>query len=172
MNLFVFYLGGRIPGCKIELHDVAFCVADKVEDCYESVKKQWVGELKGLHLDAYAVLNYADGYNISVTDQKDGVQASECHDKQLFFVNLGGYDTSRFTEIHKTGFYVAATVQEAKKKAKESIEQALKVLHTDDVIEVDDCLSINEYLNDYRLCLTPSKTVNATEFICGYHLVP
>jgi hypothetical protein len=172
MKLFVFYMGGRISGCKIELHDVAFCVADRVEDCYESVKKQWVGELKGLHLDAFAALTHADGHSISVVKKTEPIQELHSFDKQLFFVNLGGYDTHHFTEIHKTGFYVAATAQEAKAKAKESIEQALKVLHTDDIIDIDDCINMNEHLGDYRLCLMPSEAADATEFICGYHLVP
>jgi hypothetical protein len=172
MYLFVFYMGGRIPGCKIELHDVAFCVADKLENCYESVKKQWVGELKGLHLDAFSALTYADGYNISVVKKTEAIQETEHSDQQLFFVNLGGYDTHRFTEIHKTGFYVATTAQEAKQKAKANIEEVLKVLHTDDVIDIDDCLNINQYLGDYLLCLRPSEVANSVEFTCGYHLVP
>jgi len=172
MNLFVLYIGGRIHGCKIECHDVAFCVADSVEDCYEHVKEQWVGELKGLHLDAFAALTHADNHNVTVIKKTEPIQQSHQSEKQLFFVNLGGYDTQCFTEIHKTGFYVATTAQEAKTKAKENLEQTLKVVHTDDIIEIDDCLNINEYLGDYHLCLTPSKAIHATEFICGYHLIP
>lgn len=172
MNLFVFYLGGRTSGCRIELHDVAFCVAQKVEDCYESVKNQWFGEPKGLHLDAYAILTHADGHHIRIREQEE---SQNLPDEQLFFINLGGYDPRHFTEIHKTGFYVARTEQEAKAKAKSEIGQNLDVLHTDDVVDIDDCLNVSEYSGKYRLHLipvAPDEALDDIEYICGYHLVP
>ncbi len=42
-KLFACYLGGRVQGCHIEMHDVQFSVGETIEECYEDLRKKWVG---------------------------------------------------------------------------------------------------------------------------------
>lgn len=173
MHLFVSYLGGSAPGCRIELHDVAFSVGETIEDCYDHIKQQWFGNSRGLHIDAYTALTYADQHTILI-QRKDTIDPGEQQQKHLYFVNLGGYQRHLFTEVHKTGFYIADTPDEAKKRAKQELGHALDTLHTDNLLDIDDCINISEALPDYTLTFQP--TVSATpptiEFTCGYHLLP
>ncbi len=56
MNLFMIYIGGTIHGALIELHDMRFVCADKIEDTYSSLKKNWWGSPESLHLDAWGMV--------------------------------------------------------------------------------------------------------------------
>jgi hypothetical protein len=42
-KLFAVYMGGRIPGCHIEMHDVQFSVGSVIEDCYEDLQSKRIG---------------------------------------------------------------------------------------------------------------------------------
>ncbi|MCC8467825.1 MAG: hypothetical protein LN589_03940 [Rickettsia endosymbiont of Eriopis connexa] len=65
-----------------------------------------------MHLDAWGVLNWADGYRIEIVDfEPNNNQA------KLYFINLGGYDSKQFTELHKNIFVVAKSEQKAKSRA-------------------------------------------------------
>lgn len=61
MKLFVIYIGGAHEQSLIELHDMRFIVADTIEETYKTLRKSWWGIPSSLHLDAWGVLNYADG---------------------------------------------------------------------------------------------------------------
>lgn len=54
-----------------------------------------VGCKKGFHIDAWGILESAEDYNITLTRQPTHVE------EKLYFVNLGGYDSKKFTELHK-----------------------------------------------------------------------
>ena len=41
MELFVIYIGGIHPKAFIELHDMRFVIAEKIEDTYEELKNSW-----------------------------------------------------------------------------------------------------------------------------------
>ncbi len=66
-KLFAFYLGGSIEGCNIEMHDLKFCVGEKVEDCYSQLKSSWIGSPIKLHIDSYCVLEQVDGHDIIIS---------------------------------------------------------------------------------------------------------
>lgn len=66
MKLFVIYIGGAHEQGLIELHDIRFVVANTIEDTYARLRKSWWGIPKSLHLDAWGILEYADGYNINI----------------------------------------------------------------------------------------------------------
>jgi hypothetical protein len=85
-----------------------FVIAKKIKDTYESLKESWWGTIESLHLDAWGALKYADGYNIKISSKP----AQETENK-LYFVNLGGYDSSEFTELHKNVFVVAENPSKA-----------------------------------------------------------
>ena len=59
-------LGGTVKKANIELHDVRWVVGSKIEDTYYSLRKDWFGSSKGLHIDSYKKIKYLDGYKINL----------------------------------------------------------------------------------------------------------
>ena len=59
-------LGGRAKKANIELHDVRWVVGSKIEDTYDTLRKDWFGSPKGLHIDSYKKIKYLDGYKINI----------------------------------------------------------------------------------------------------------
>ena len=94
-KLFMVYLGGSAPKANIELHDIQFVVAEKIEDTYQNLIENWFGTTKGLHLDSYKEIKGADGHAITLQDEPQSIS------KGLYFVNLGGYQNDRLNELHE-----------------------------------------------------------------------
>lgn len=165
VKLFVIYIGGSHPDCLIELHDMRFIVAETIEETYDVLRKHWWGIPASLHIDAWGVLNYADGYSIQIS--KDSAENSY---NQLYFVNLGGYDHNQFTELHKNIFVVAANEAEAKQKALKQIAD-WKSPHRDYLYQVENFLNLNSLLErqKYYLHLTEQLENQAFEFTCCYN---
>jgi hypothetical protein len=46
MKLFVIYIGGTHEKALIELHDMRFVIADKIEDTYPALRNSWWGKKK------------------------------------------------------------------------------------------------------------------------------
>ena len=44
--------GGRTKKAYIELHDVRWVVGSKIEDTYDTFRKDWFGSSKGLYTDS------------------------------------------------------------------------------------------------------------------------
>jgi len=44
-------LGGRAEKANIELHDVKWVAGSKIEDTLDTLRKDWFGSSKGLHID-------------------------------------------------------------------------------------------------------------------------
>lgn len=149
-KLFAVYLGGTSAGCHIEQHDVRFVVGETIDDTFDTLRAEWIGQAKGLHLDAYAELDYVDGYQITL--QNEAPEQSQ----RLYFVNLGGYDPERFTELHEVGFFVAETEDVAKTKAKADLLSRAQQKHKDDLFDVDDCLALDR-VGGLHIRLTPSE---------------
>ena len=64
--LYLVVLGGRAKKANIELHDVRWVVGSKIEDTYYTLRKDWFGSPKGLHIDSYKKIKYVDGYKINL----------------------------------------------------------------------------------------------------------
>jgi Domain of Unknown Function (DUF1543) len=96
MKLFVFHVGGDCGNSNVELHDVRFSVGETAEDCFDDLRRQWWGEPKSLHLDAWGAVEQADGYDVELS-----AEPSKSAQAKLFFVNLGGYDPAEFTELQR-----------------------------------------------------------------------
>ena len=64
--LYLVVLGGRAKKANIELHDVRWVVGSKIEDTYDTLRKDWFGSSKGLHIDSYKKIKYIDGYKINL----------------------------------------------------------------------------------------------------------
>ena len=58
--LYLVVLGGRAKKANIELHDVRWVVGSKIEDTYDTLRKDWFGSPKGLHIDSYKKIKYID----------------------------------------------------------------------------------------------------------------
>ena len=56
--LYLVVLGGRAKKANIELHDVRWVVGSKIEDTYDTLRKEWFGSPKGLHIDSYKKIKY------------------------------------------------------------------------------------------------------------------
>ena len=63
-NLFLVVLGGRANKANIELHDVRWVVGSCIEDTFDILRRDWFGNLEGLHIDSYKKINYVDGHKI------------------------------------------------------------------------------------------------------------
>lgn len=163
-NLFVIYIGGTHEKSLIELHDIRFVVADTIEETYESLKKTWWGTPESLHLDAWGILRYADGHNITISHQP--ITDSK---NKLYFVNLGGYDKNQFTELHQNIFVVAENEQQAKLKAVATV-QHWETPHRDYLFEAEKMVDVNTLLLDQHIHinLQPTQTHQPFEFTCLY----
>lgn len=164
MKLFVIYIGGAHEKSLIELHDLRFVVAHTIEETYESLRKSWWGTPGSLHLDAWGVLDHADGHDITITQTPP-----KGTDRSLFFVNLGGYDSRQFTELHQNVFVVAANEAEAKAKAVQQIRQ-WESPHRDYLHQVEGLIDINQLLakEQHYLHLEETALAKPFEFTCLY----
>ena len=149
--LFLIVIGGRAPKANIELHDVRWVVASKIEDTFESLRKNWFGSIEGLHIDSYKKIKSIDGYRISLKNiEKDKIKYKFLHkdiknEKKLWFVNLGSYRSDSMQERHEFGLVVAKNSKEAKRIAKSKWLLGYRKTHKDNlsfldtVSDVDDC---------------------------------
>ena len=60
VHLYLVVLGGRMKGCNIELHDVRWVVGDSIQDTIKTLKSEWFGDKKGLHIDSYRQILHVD----------------------------------------------------------------------------------------------------------------
>ena len=122
--LFLVVLGGRAKKANVELHDVRWVVASRIEDTFDALKNDWFGNIEGLHIDSYKKINYVDGYKINLKNIKNtNLKNKKFYNgnnikKNLWFVNLGGYDPCSMQEKHEFGLVVASSKLEAKNIAK------------------------------------------------------
>jgi len=165
MKLFVIYIGGTYEKAFIELHDMRFILAEKIEDTYDELKRTWWGTPESLHLDAWGALEYADGYNIVFKNTPPSLDS----ENNLFFVNLGGYNDSEFTELHKNVFVVASNESKAKVRA---LKQILdwQSHHRDYQFELENIVNMSEFarVKDLYIHLVPTNEEKEFEFTCKY----
>lgn len=164
MNLFIIYIGGKTSGSLIELHDMRFVIANKIEDTYEELRQSWWGDPQSLHLDCWGILKSTDTHNIVLKDQPSS--SSE----KLYFVNLGGYDPGLFTELHKNVFVVAENAAEAKIKAKKQIADWASP-HQDYSYDIENIFCISQAMadkNNHYIHLEPTSQPKPFDFIAKY----
>ncbi len=163
--LYLVVLGGRAKKANIELHDVRWVVGSKIEDTYDSLRKDWFGSSKGLHIDSYKKIKYIDGYKINLINfEKDKIEKKQLvknkAKKNLWFVNIGGYNPNSMQEKHEFGLVIASNKLEAKNIAKSKWLIDCKKKHKDDIaslemlISCDDCQLIKK-IGNWEIELTP-----------------
>ena len=167
MKLFMFYVGGNFGNSNVELHDVRFSIGQTAEGCYDDLRRQWWGEPKSLHLDCWGAVEQADGYDIELS-----TQPPEDVKQKLFFVNLGGYDPSEFTELHRNVLIVSPADAAAKAKAKTQINHWQKP-HRDRLFEIEKTLDVSAQMQrrGYHLILRLAKQEASFQFECDYRLI-
>lgn len=147
-SLFIVMLGGRHARANTEVHDVVLAVGDSLEEVYPQLKNAWFGEQKGLHIDAwaqiYGVAFEGKNYQIQFTDA-----APNQADQKLYLLNLGGYDAREFGELHRYVLVVAQNAMVAKQRGKAHFAQHWQKQHTDRVLDVDDCIAIDQVHGRY-----------------------
>ena len=147
-SLFIVMLGGRHARANTEVHDVVLAVGNSLEEVYPQLKNAWFGEQKGLHIDAwaqiYGVAFEGKNYQIQFTDA-----APNQADQKLYLLNLGGYDAGEFGELHRYVLVVAQNAMVAKQRGKAHFAQHWQKQHTDRVLDVDDCIAIDQVHGRY-----------------------
>lgn len=163
MKLFAIYIGGEHRGANIEVHDMRFVAAPSIAETHQALKRQWWGRPGSLHIDCWAEVNEADGYEVSLRSEPfEGLE-------RLYYVNLGGYDRADFSERHRNVFVVAETLAQAKsraiKRAKDWAEP-----HRDDMYEAEQAFALDAAAQDMRLYihLKPSLLNRDAPFTCEY----
>ena len=72
--LYLVVFGGRAEKANIELHDVRWVIGSKIEDIYDTLRKNWFGSPNDLHIDSYKKIKYIDGYMINLINiEKDKI---------------------------------------------------------------------------------------------------
>ena len=166
--LYLVVLGGRATKANIELHDVRWVVGSKVEDTFYVLRRDWFGELDGLHIDSYKKIKNVGGYKINLKNREkiklknNQLGNSKKNKKYLWFVNIGGYDPNSMQEKHEFGLVVASNRLEAKNTAKSKWLMGFKKKHEDDIsslkmlISCDDCKPIKK-IGNWVIDLIPEK---------------
>lgn len=163
MKLFAVFVGGEVEGGNIEVHDMRFVAASSLKETYPELRQQWWGIPKSLHVDCWAEITQADGYDVSLQPEPFTGPL------RLYYVNMGGYDASEFTELHRNLFVVAQNVNEAKRRAKAAIT-LWDQPHRDDMYEADQIFCLSDETKEQRLYihLNPAAVSRPLAFTCRY----
>jgi len=166
--LYLVVLGGRAKKANIELHDVRWVVGSKIEDTFDTLRKDWFGSPIGLHIDSYKKIKYIDGYKINLINfEKVKIEKKQQFKKNkskkyLWFVNIGGYTPTSMQEKHEFGLVTASNKLEAKNIAKSKWLIGCKKKQKDDIasiqmlINCDDCELIKK-IGNWEIELTPDN---------------
>ena len=169
-------LGGRAKMANIELHDVRWVLGSRIEETFDVLRRDWFGSLEGLHIDSYKKVNYLDGYKINLKNLEDKKLNNNKFliendtEKNLYFVNIGGYDPTSMQEKHEFGLVVASNNLEAKNKAKSKWLIGCKKKHKDDITSLknlmilDNCQLIKK-IGNWEINLTQEdKLIEETNY--------
>ena len=166
--LYLVVLGGRTKKANIELHDVRWVVGSTIEDTYNTLRNDWFGYPKGLHIDSYKKIEYIDGYKINLINfemdkiKKRNYLKKNKAKKFLWFVNIGGYNPKSMQEKHEFGLVTASNKLDAIKKAKSKWLIGCKKKHVDDfaslemLISCDNCEPIKK-IGNWEIELIPDN---------------
>jgi hypothetical protein len=133
----MFYVGGDCRNSNIELHDVRFSLGKNPQDCYDDLRRQWWGTPSSLHIDSWAEISHADGYDVMLSDKPFD------RPEKLYFLNLGGYNAEEFEEVHKNILVVAETQKAAIQKSIQA-QKHWKLPHKDALMELEKAVLLSK----------------------------
>lgn len=133
-KLFMITVGGSIADASVEIHDVRFVLAEKLEETYDYLREVWFGIDSTLHIDSYKIINEIDGYQVTL---------GEGNSLKLFMVNYGGKNPDTYLEVHRVDFVVAEDMITAKKLAKEKMSNFKFIDHVDQITNVSEVVEGN-----------------------------
>ena len=148
--LFLVVLGGRALKANVELHEVRWVVGPKIEDTFNVLRKNWFGSIDGLHIDSFKKIEHVYGYKINLKNfEKIKIKNKKLIiqndlQKNLWFVNIGGYDPSSMQEKHEFGLVVASSSLEAKNKAISKWLSGCRKKHKDDIASLNTLISCDD----------------------------
>lgn len=146
----MFYVGGNAGKSNIEVHDVQFVAVNTPEEAWPLLRDAWFGDKDKIHVDGYADINWADGFDISLSKEQSDSEY------KLYFINVGGYISSTLAELHEFDLFVAKNAQEAKQKAISQLLVNSQQQHKDNLKDVDDCLLLQK-IGEYYIHLNKNK---------------
>ena len=76
-KLYMFYLGGNAGSSNIEVHDIQFAVCDDYREAIPALKAAWFGDADKVHIDGWQIVEWADGYDVDVSDHAESQGSSE-----------------------------------------------------------------------------------------------
>ncbi len=161
-SLFIVMLGGRHARANTEVHDVVLALGDSLEETYPQLKTAWFGEQKGLHIDAWAQINGVEFEGRQYQIHFSNAQPNSSEQK-LFLINLGGYDANEFGELHRYILVVAQNAILAKQRGKAYFASHWQKQHTDRVLDVDDCIAIDQVHGRYVQLIDGGFSANRWE---------
>ncbi|NBB92710.1 MAG: DUF1543 domain-containing protein [Gammaproteobacteria bacterium] len=164
-SLFVVCLGGRAPGCNVELHDVVFAVGHDIESTHGQLLDRWFGQPDGLHIDAWARVGQVPGYRVSLSTSAPG------NDLRLYFVNIGGYAPGELWERHAYALYAGRSPAEVKTRARKELLIGRESVHRDDLYDIDDVLEVTAG-NDWHVVLDADREAGDPAVTNGYFPIP
>ena len=169
--LFLVVLGGTAKKANVELHDVRWVIGSKIEDTYEALRRDWFGNLEGLHIDSYKKINYVDGYKLNLKNienekfKDNKFHNINIHQQSLWFVNIGGYDPTSMQEKHEFGLVVAKSSSEAKNKAKSKFLNGYKKKHKDNITKLKNSYTFDDFESIKKIGSWEIELINENRFI-------
>jgi hypothetical protein len=145
------------------LHDVRFSLGATPQACYDDLRAQWWGRPDSLHIDSWTEISQVDGYDISLShDPSTGAE-------KLFFLNLGGYTSQDFEEVHKNILVVATSQRTAIQRAVQA-QTHWTLPHKDSLVNVEKAISLSEELQEKGLSVHLKEAVELKpqKFISKY----
>ena len=153
-KLYMILLGCKPKGRHTEQHDIFFGIATSLKELIPDMEAFWPGSGK-LHIDAWREVTRVENYSVNIIEKNPTTYSGKSQpDKQLFFINLGGYKKQEFEEYH----YKMLTIGTEKSEAIQQAKQTAFYKHTgfqgadshiddkygidvDDIYQVEDILS-------------------------------
>lgn len=165
LKLYMIMLGCRPKGRFTEQHDIFFGIGTSLKELIPDMNIFWPEANGKIHIDAWQEVTSVDGHKIEIVPKGQ----KSVTNKNLFFINLGGYKENIFEEFHYKIVAVAENLAEATKKSKQSTfykHYGFKgaTSHIDDKfgLDVDDIFKVEEILNpvftaNFDIQITPSE---------------
>jgi len=176
-KLFMVLIGCKPQGRHTEQHDIFFGIAAELRELIPEMLAFWPEAAGEMHVDGWREVTQVDGQDIKVVHRTEALPSNQ---KNLFFINLGGYKKNELEEFHYKMVVAAAEKSTAIKAAKQTA--FFKHTHFDGAnshiddqygIDVDDVYKIEEVLSPstlskYQIVLTDAVAEKQDELHLGY----